>query len=54
MKQYLVYKKQSRLILLLALLLALATLVPVFFSHEETVEELQQKINLKDADIEKL
>src|SRR3989338_4104757 len=53
MKLYPVYKKQFNITLLVILLIVFIFL-PVFFIYAQTALELQNKINQKDADINKL
>ena len=49
MKLYPAYKKQFNILALIILLI-----IPVSFSYAENAQELQEKINQKDADIDKL
>lgn len=53
MKLYFAYKKQFSLILF-GILLTFLLVFPIVFSHAETTEELQDKINQKNTDINKL
>src|SRR3989344_1807523 len=53
MKQFLAYKKQFKLVFLGILFISLS-IFPLVFSYAQTARDLQNKINQKNSDIEKL
>ncbi|HEV7423889.1 MAG TPA: peptidoglycan DD-metalloendopeptidase family protein [Candidatus Paceibacterota bacterium] len=53
MKLYLAYKKQFKIINFVILLMVLLV-APLVFSHAQTAQDLQSKINQKDSDIQNL